>query len=80
MISYLLDYANAKIDFCKNTIIFIHISLLANIIGHHAFIHELDSNQFEAEKMSNDIDYRIVGGTDAILGQFPYQVISKNSV
>jgi len=59
----------------KNTIIFIHISLLANIIGHYAFIHELGSNQLEDEKISNNIDYRIVGGTDAILGQFPYQVI-----
>ena len=49
-------------------------SVSANIIGHNAFLHGLGSINLDEDKISSNIDNRIVGGTYASLGQFPYQV------
>ena len=48
--------------------------LLAFIVGHDALIHSLGSVKIDKERTPNDIDNRIIGGTSASPGQFPYQV------
>ena len=45
------------------------------IVGHNAFLNKLGVIPHIGEKAGSNITTRIVGGTSATQGQFPYQVI-----
>ena len=72
LIMRLYAFLRSKISSWYYIVIF--FSLLATVIGHNALLHGLGSIKWNKENISSNIDNRIVGGTYASLGQFPYQV------